>query len=310
MVNHTSVTEFILLGFSAIRGLQILHFLLFLSLYLATLIGNFLIIIAVAQNSNLHAPMYFFLATLSSIDSCYVSTTVPKSMASSLINSNVITFSGCIAQVFLVVTCATAEFALLTVMAYDRFVAICHPLQYKLIMNWNACLQMAAASLLCSVTSAAVNTANTFRLYFCSSNIIEQYFCDIPQLLKISCTATEANEIITFAFAVSVGSFCFFFVFVSYGYIFSTVLKIPSVQGRYKVFSTCIPHLTLFCLFVSTAMFSYMRPKAFSSPSVDLLAAVLYTVLPPLMNPIIYSLRNKEMQTALWKIMKKTFDFM
>ncbi|XP_053120432.1 olfactory receptor 14C36-like [Hemicordylus capensis] len=309
MVNQTIVTEFFLQGFSNSRELQILHFAVFLSLYLATLMGNFLIIITIAQDNNLNAPMYFFLAILSSIDVCYISITVPNSMASSLMNDNQISYSGCIAQVFLVVTCATAELSLLTIMAYDRYVAICHPLQYTLIMNWNVCLQITAASFICSVINAVVHTVNTFQLHFCQSNIIEQYFCDIPRLLRISCTDTEANELLMVATAVCVGSFCFLFVFVSYGYIFSAVFKIQSDRGRYKVFSTCIPHLTVFCLFVFTLMFSYMRPKALSFPSVDLVAAVLYIILPPLLNPIIYSLRNQEIQRALWKMAKTRFGF-
>ncbi|XP_028571972.2 olfactory receptor 14C36-like [Podarcis muralis] len=305
MVNQTSVTEFILLGFSDIRELQILHFVLFLSLYLAALMGNFLIIVTITRIQHLHTPMYFFLAFLSSIDACYISTTVPKSMVNSLINVNVISFSGCVTQVFLVVTFAGAELSFLTVMAYDRYVAICHPLQYMLIMNWNACLQMAAASLLSSVLNGVIHTVNTFRLHFCQSNVIEQYFCDIPQLYRISCTNTEASERFTLASVFCVGLFCFLLVLVSYSYIFSAVFKIQSAQGRYKAFSTCIPHLTIFFLFVSTVMLSYMRPKALSSPSLDLLAAVLYAILPPLMNPIIYSLRNKEIQGALRKMSQK-----
>ncbi|KAM6448971.1 olfactory receptor 14C36-like [Liasis olivaceus] len=309
MLNQTAVTEFILQGFSDDRDFQILHFVLFFSLYLVTMVGNTLIIITVAQSNNLHNPMYFFLAVLSSVDFCFISTTVPKSMVSSLMNDNVISFAGCITEVFLVVSCATAETFLLTIMAYDRYVAICHPLQYKLIMNWKICLQIATISLVCGLINGAGHTANTFKLDFCSSNVIEQYFCDIPQLLKISCTATETNEKISFGFALSIGSFCFLFVFMSYWYIFSIVFKIKSTQGQYKVFSTCIPHLTVFCLFLFTVMFSYMRPKALSSPSLDLLAAVLYTVLPPLMNPIIYSLRNKEIQIAVLKMGKKYFRF-
>ncbi|XP_025029399.1 olfactory receptor 14C36-like [Python bivittatus] len=309
MLNQTAVTEFILQGFSDDRDFQILHFVLFFSLYLVTMVGNTLIIITVAQSNNLHNPMYFFLAVLSSVDFCFISTTVPKSMVSSLMNDNVISFAGCITQVFLVVSCATAETFLLTIMACDRYVAICHPLQYKLIMNWNVCLHITIIALVCGVITGVGHAANTFRLDFCSSNIVEQYFCDIPQLLRLSCTTTETNENITFGLVLSVGSFCFMFVSISYCFIFSTVFKIKSTQGQYKVFSTCIPHLTVFCLFVCTVMFSYMRPKALSSPSLDLLAAVLYTILPPLMNPIIYSLRNTEIKMSLCKMGKKYFRF-
>ncbi|KAM3823642.1 olfactory receptor 14A16-like [Vipera latastei] len=309
MLNQTFVAEFILQGFSTARELQILQFVMFLSLYLATMVGNILIIITVSQSNNLHNPMYFFLAILSSIDFCFISTTVPKSMENSLMNNNVISFAGCVTQVFLVVSCATSEIFLLTLMAYDRYVAICHPLQYKLIMNWKVCLDITLIILVFGVINGAGHAANTFHLDFCSSNIIKQYFCDIPQLLKISCTNTEINEKITFGLVLSIGSFCFLFVSISYWCIFSTVFKIQSTQGQYKVFSTCVPHLTVFCLFIITVMFSYMKPKALSSPSLDFLSAVLYTTLPPLMNPIIYSLRNTEIQMSLRKMQKKYFRF-
>ncbi|XP_044279545.1 olfactory receptor 14C36-like [Varanus komodoensis] len=308
MENQTSVKEFLLRGFSDVRELQLLHFFVFLSLYCATLVGNFLIIVTVVCIHHLHTPMYFFLAILSAIDVCYISTTVPKSMVCSLMADNLISFPGCVAQVFLVVALAGAELSFLTVMAYDRYVAICHPLQYRLIMNWKACLQMAVASWLCSLINAAAHTVNTFRLHFCWSNVIEQYFCDIPHLLRISCSNTEANEKFAVATVFCVGSFCFVFVLVSYSFIFSAVFKIQSAQGRYKAFSTCIPHLSVFSLFICTVIFSYMRSKALSLPSLDLLTALLYAVLPPLMNPIIYSLRNREIQRAVQKMTQRRCD--
>ncbi|XP_015281427.1 PREDICTED: olfactory receptor 14C36-like [Gekko japonicus] len=303
MANQTTVTEFVLLGFADLRELQVLHSVVFLAIYLVALAGNFLLIAAVAPNHHLHSPMYFFLVNLSIVDACYISTTVPKSTVNSLMSSKQISFSGCIAQVFLVIMFTSAELFFLTAMAYDRYAAICHPLRYQLIMNWNVCLQMAAASWVTSVTIAVVDTVNTFSLHFCQSNIIEQYFCDIPQLLKISCTDTATAQSFVLAGTLSFGSFCFTFIFVSYVYIFSAVFKIQSAQSRQKAFSTCTPHLTVFCLFFFTASFSYMRPKALSSPTVDLLAAVLYTALPPVMNPIIYSLRNKDIQLALGRAM-------
>ncbi|XP_066485898.1 olfactory receptor 14C36-like [Tiliqua scincoides] len=308
MTNQTVWKEFFLLGFSDIRELQILHFLAFLSIYLAALMGNLLIVLTIIQNCHLHSPMYFFLLNLSFIDTCFISATVPNSMASSLMDNRGISFLGCVTQVFLVITFVGTELFFLTAMAYDRYVAICHPLQYAVIMNPHACLEIAAASWVTGSINGVVQTANTFRLHFCSSHI-QQFFCDIPQLLIISCMDTTANEWLIMAGAFTVGSFCFLFILVSYGYIFSTVFKIQLAHGRQKAFSTCTPHLTVFCLFFSTAAFSYMRPKALSSPPVDLLAAVLYAMLPPLMNPIIYSLRNKEIQGAMWKMSKKRFRF-
>ncbi|XP_061447882.1 olfactory receptor 14A16-like [Rhineura floridana] len=246
--------------------------------------------------------MFFFLVNLSVSDICYISTTVPKTIAISLTNNNVISFRGCVTQVFFVVTFIGAELALLTVMAYDRYVAICHPLQYRLIMNWNACIQMAAASWLSAMVNAILETTMTFRLSFCGSNIVGQFFCDIPQLQKISCSDTKINEILIIVLGFTVNSFCIPIILASYGYIFSVVKRIPSVQARHKALSTCTPHLTVFSLFIITAMFSYLRPKSLSSPTVDLVSTVLYTVLPPVLNPIIYSFRNKDMQKAVWII--------
>ncbi|XP_077774351.1 olfactory receptor 14A16-like [Podarcis muralis] len=305
MANQSTVTEFLLMGFSSNREEQLFYFVIFLSIYLTALVGNFLITIAVALNHKLHTPMYFFLVNLSLSDICYISATIPKSIAASLSDDKRISFAGCVAQVFLVFTFAGSELALLTIMAYDRYAAICHPLQYELIMNWDACIQMAAASWISSAIHSSLHTIITFRLHFCGSNIIGQYFCDVPQLLKISCTDTKVNQILIFAIGFIVDSFCGGFIFLSYGYIFSAVLRIPSVQGRYKAFSTCIPHLTVFSLFMSTAVFSYMRPKALSSTTMDLLSALLYNVLPPLMNPVIYSFRNKDIQEAVLKIPKR-----
>ncbi|XP_054849913.1 olfactory receptor 14A16-like [Eublepharis macularius] len=305
IANQSTVKEFLLMAFSDDRDMQILHFAIFLSTYFLALVGNCLIVVAVILNCHLHTPMYFFLVNLSLIDTCIISTIVPKSMAISLTNNTQISFSGCVTQVFIVVMCVTAEVVTLSVMAYDRYVAICHPLQYRLIMNWDACAQMAAASWISSVMHAVLETGVTFRLSFCASNIIEQFFCDIPQLQKISCTDTKVNEQLILILGIIVDSFMFVFIFVSYGYIFSAVLKIPSVQGRHKAFSTCTPHLAVFSLFIITAVFSYMRPKALSSPTLDLIFAVVYTVLPPVLNPIIYSLRNKDIQEGMWKIPHK-----
>ncbi|XP_061444864.1 olfactory receptor 14A16-like [Rhineura floridana] len=304
MANQSTPTEFILMGFSDEQDVQILHSVMFLFIYITALVGNVLIITAVALDHHLHSPMYFFLVNLAVIDICQISFTVPKSIAVSLTNNKLISFAGCVTQVFLIITFLGAEIAVLTVMAYDRYVAICHPLQYRLIMNWYACIQMAAVSWMSTVIHAVLETTMTFKLSFCGTNVIGQFFCNVPQLQKISCSDTKANEIVAYVIGITVNSFCFGFIFVSYGYIFSVVLRIPSVQGRYKAFSTCTPHLTVFSLFLVTVLFSYLRPKSLSSPTVDLVSAVLYTVLPPVLNPIIYSFRNKDIQHAVWIIPK------
>ncbi|XP_026541443.1 olfactory receptor 14A16-like [Notechis scutatus] len=303
MTNQSSM--FVLMGFSDDPDLQMLHSVMFLIVYITALMGNCLIIIAVATDHHLHGPMYFFLVNLSLLDICSISTTIPKSIVVSLTNNKGISFAGCVTQIFLMVMFVGGELALLTLMAYDRYVAICRPLHYMLIMNWNACIQMVAISFICNLIHAALETSVTFKLNFCGSNAIGQYFCDIPQLQKISCTDTKINQMLIFVAGFFLDSFIFIFIFVSYAYIFSTVMKMPKVKSRYKVFSTCTPHLTVFFLFMTTAVFSYMRPQSLSTPSVDLLSAVLYTTLPPILNPIIYSFRNKDLQKALIKMLKR-----
>ncbi|XP_062992606.1 olfactory receptor 14A16-like [Elgaria multicarinata webbii] len=305
MFNRTAVGEFLLLEFSTMRELQLLHFAIFLLIYLATLIGNLLIITTVSLDRHLHSPMYFFLANLSFLDISYISVTIPKSMVNALTNSRQISFSGCVAQVYLVITFADAELFLLTAMAYDRYAAICHPLHYRVIMNWSMCGEMAAGCWIGSMLYSIVHTTNTFRLSFCQSNKIDQFFCDVPQLLKISCSDTRVNDILMFVLGYSLASLCISIIFVSYVYIFSTVLKIPSIHGRYKAFSTCLPHLVIVCLFMGTGAFTYTRPRSASSVGRDIAAAVLYSVVPPLINPIIYSLRNKQLKGSLKKLMKK-----
>ncbi|XP_062992748.1 olfactory receptor 14C36-like [Elgaria multicarinata webbii] len=305
MVNQTSVADFVLLGFSDIRELQVFHFVVFLSIYLVALIGNFLIITTILQHHHLHTPMYFFLVNLSVVDIGYISTTVPKSMANSLLDTKLISYSGCVTQVFLANTFGFSELSLLTVMAYDRYVAICYPLQYRLIMNWKVCVKMTTASLLCSAINGVVQAASIFSLHFCSSHVIEHFFCDFSLLLKISCSDTQPIIWYIFALVLIVACPCFLLVLISYVFIFSTVFKIQSAQGRRKAFSTCTPHLTVFSLFLTTAVFSYMRPKSLSSLPLNLSASILYTVCPPLMNPIIYSLRNREIQVALSKTLNK-----
>ncbi|KAM6448994.1 olfactory receptor 14A2-like [Liasis olivaceus] len=304
MVNQTRITKFILLGISDIQELQYLYFVVLFPIYVTALTGNILIITAVVQNPKLHNPMYFFLVNLSLVDVFYISTTVPKSLDNSLRNYKEISFWGCVTQVALVVTLVTAEVTFLTAMAFDRYVAICYPLQYQLIMNWNICFQMAAASWIACIICALIQTIQTFKLHFCQSNVIKQYFCDIPQLLSISCTDTTMNKKLMCGITVIIGSFCISSIFISYGLILSAVFKMQSIRSQQKAISTCIPHLTVFSLFTLSALFSYFRPRALSSPFTDLLTGLLYTVLPPLMNPIIYTLRNKEIQLALLKLSK------
>ncbi|XP_044837793.1 olfactory receptor 14A16-like [Mauremys mutica] len=302
MSNQTAVTEFLLLGFSDIQELQILHFVVFLLLYLISLLGNLLIIAAIALDRNLHTPMYFFLMNLSILDLGSVSVTIPKSMANSLMNTRWISYSGCVAQVFLFAFFASADYAILTVMAYDRYVAICQPLHYETVMNRRACVQMAASAWISVILYSAVHTGNTFAISFCGGNMVDQFFCEIPQLLKLACSGSDLSELGFLIFSLFLWLSCFVFIILSYVQIFTTVVRIPSEQGRHKAFSTCLPHLIVVSLFLCTAIFAYLKPIS-SSPSVqNLLVAVLYSVLPPMMNPIIYSMRNKELKDALNKL--------
>ncbi|XP_044837735.1 olfactory receptor 14A16-like isoform X1 [Mauremys mutica] len=302
MSNQTTITEFLLLGFSDIPELQILHFVVFLVLYLASLLGNLLIITAIALNHQLHTPMYFFLMNLSILDLGTISVTIPKSMANSLMNTRLISYSGCVAQVFLVFFFASADFAILTIMAYDRYVAICQPLHYETVMNRRACVQMAASAWISVILYSAVHTGNTFAISFCGGNMVDQFFCEVPQLLKLACSNSDLSEVGFLIFSVCLASSCFLFIIVSYVQIFTTVLRIPSEQGRHKAFSTCIPHLIVVSLFICTGTFAYLKPISSSTSGLDLMVAVLYSVLPPMTNPIIYSMRNKELKGALSKL--------
>uniref|UniRef100_A0A8C3I704 Olfactory receptor n=1 Tax=Chrysemys picta bellii TaxID=8478 RepID=A0A8C3I704_CHRPI len=303
MSNQTTMTEFLLLGFSDVPELQILHFVVFLVLYLASLLGNLLIITAIALDHHLHTPMYFFLMNLSILDLGSISVTIPKSMANSLMNTRVISYSGCFAQVFLFFFFATADFAILTIMAYDRYVAICQPLHYETVMNRKVCFQMAASAWISVFLYSAVHTGNTFAISFCGRNMVDQFFCEIPHLLKLACS--DSDLIGFLIFSMFLGSSCFVFIIVSYVQIFTTVVKIPSEQGRHKAFSTCLPHLIVVSLFICTGTFAYLKPTSSSTSGLDLVVAVLYSVLPPMMNPIIYSMRNKELKGTLSKLVSQ-----
>ncbi|XP_024075600.2 olfactory receptor 14A16-like [Terrapene carolina triunguis] len=302
MSNRTIVTEFLLLGFSEVRELQILHFVVFLVSYLSALVGNLLIIMVVALNNHLQTPMYFFLVNLSILDLGSISVTIPKSMANYILNTRSISYAGCVAQVFLFVFFIEADFAFLTVMAYDRYVAICKPLHYETVMNRRACVQMAASAWICSILYSVLHTGNTFALTFCGGNMVDQFFCEIPQLLKLTCSDSYLSEVGVLAFSACLLLGCFVFIIVSYVQIFKSVLRIPSEQGRHKALSTCLPHLTVVSLFVCTGVFAYLKPTSSSTSALDLMVAVLYSVVPPMMNPIIYSMRNKEIKGALRKL--------
>ncbi|XP_004461958.1 olfactory receptor 14A16-like [Dasypus novemcinctus] len=302
MNNFTLENTFFLMGFSEVREIQILHAVLFLVIYLQALLGNLLIIILISKDHRLHTPMYYFLKNMSFLDLCFISITVPKSITNSLTNHNTISYLGCVSQVFFFFFLASTEVALLTVMSYDRYVAICHPLQYEIIMNHGACVQMAASSWVSGGLNAILHTASTFSKPFCGSLYVRQFFCDVPQILYLACSNNIA-ELVVIGLNFVLDIVCFVFIDISYINIFSTVLRMPSRESRSKAFSTCLPHLLVVTLFISSAFFAYLRPLPKSPSGWDLLVSVFYTVVPPTMNPLIYSLRNKDMKTALRKLL-------
>ncbi|KAM6107448.1 olfactory receptor 14J1-like [Phoenicopterus ruber ruber] len=302
MSNSSSITQFLLLAFADTRELQLLHFWLFLGIYLAALLGNGLIITAIAYNHRLHTPMYFFLLNLSLIDLGFISTTDPKSMANSLWDIRATSYSGCVAQLVFVFFCAAVEFYILVVMAYDRYVAICKPLHYGTLLGSRACVHMAAAAWGSGFLTAVLHTATTFSLPLCKGNALHQFFCEVPQILKLSCSHIYLREVWLLMFSAFVFWWCFVLIMLSYVQIFRAVLRIPSEQGRHKAFSTCLPHLAVVSLFISTGTFAHLKPPSISSPSLDLVVAVLYSVVPPALNPLIYSMRNQELKESIRKV--------
>ncbi|XP_076991549.1 olfactory receptor 14C36-like [Tamandua tetradactyla] len=304
MFNSTIVTEFLLTRFSDVWEYRVLYAMLFLLMYLATLMGNLLIVTVTTLDQSLHTPMYFFLRTLSVLDMCYISVTIPKACVIFLLDSRVISIAGCAAQIFLAIFLAFSELLLLTIMAHDRYVAICQPLHYPVIMNHRACVQMTLASVLSSGVYSGFHTGNTFRLTFCQSNVVYQFFCDIPPLLNLSCSDILSNEVSIFI-SVVVILVGFAFITRSYVHIFSTVLKFPTSGERGKAFSTCIPHILVVTVFVSSIAAVYMKPISHAPTIQDMITSVFYTIVPPFLNPIIYTLRNKQIKEAVRRITKR-----
>lgn len=314
MANVTTTCGFLLMGFSNTRELQILHALLFLLMYLSALAGNVIIIAVTTLDQHLQSPMYYFLKHLSFLDLAFISVTVPQSIDTSLTGNGCISHGQCMLQVFFFTSLAWAEVAILTVMSYDRYAAICLPLHYEAIMDPRACEWAVIAVWLSGGTSGILYTAATFSITFCRAKVIHQFFCDIPQLLKLSCSNDYLGVIGVAAFMTVLAFICFISIAHSYIHIFSTVLRIPSAEGRSKAFSTCLPHLFVVSFFLSMGIFEFLKSTSDSPTAFDIMISLFYTVVPPTLNPIIYSLRNKTMREALRKLLldgeftkKKTF---
>ncbi|XP_050838918.1 olfactory receptor 14A16-like [Serinus canaria] len=301
MPNSSSIRHFLLLALADRRQLQLLHFCLLLGISLAALLGNGLIISAVACGHHLHTPM-FFLLNLALSDLGSICSTVPKTMQNSLWSTRNISYTGCAAQVFLTVFFISTDFCLLTIMCYDHYVSICKPLHHGTLLGSRACAHMAAAAWASAFLTALLLTANTFSLPLCHGNALGQFFCEIPQILKLSCSKSHIRELELVALSACLVLGCFVFIVFSYVQIFRAVLRIPSEHGQHKAFSTCLPHLAVVSLFVSTALLAYLKTPSISSPSLDLALSVLYSVVPPALNPLIYSLRNQELKAAVWTL--------
>nr|XP_020633667.1 olfactory receptor 14A16-like [Pogona vitticeps] len=300
--NASAASYFLLLEFSEVRDLQIMHFFVFLTLYLATVTGNMLIIFAIVLDHHLHTPMYLFLMNLAVVDIGSVSATIPKSMLNAFLNTRSISYFGCVAQVFFLFFFLASDFVLLTIMAHDRYVAICNPLRYETIMNRISCMQMMVSAWISGLLYGIIHTGSTFAISFCS-NIVDQFFCEIPQLLKLSCTDLYLVEISVLVFSMSTVFGCFTFIILTYVKIFTAVLKIPTMQGRQKFFSTCLPHLMVVSMYICSGVLAYITSVANSPSDLRLVFGVMYSLVPPIMNPLIYSLRNKEIKVALRKIL-------
>nr|XP_048290947.1 olfactory receptor 7G2-like isoform X1 [Myodes glareolus] len=305
--NQTYISEFFLMGLTYVPELQPLIFNVFLLMYLITIMGNLLIILAVSIDSHLHTPMYFFLCNLSFTDICASTTTVPKLLLNIQAHDQSITYVGCLSQVCFILIFCVLESCLLTVMAYDRYVAICQPLRYTIIMNPLSCILLVILSLLISTINALIHTLLVLPLSFCTEQDIPNFFCELGQVTKLACSDTFINIIIIYTATIVFSVIPLSGIIFSYFQIVSSILKIPSVGGRHKAFSTCGSHLSVVSLFYGTGLGVYMSSSVSNSSSSNVIASMMYSVVPQMLNPFIYSLRSKEIKGALRKIFKISY---
>ncbi|KFO21729.1 olfactory receptor 1019 [Fukomys damarensis] len=296
--NQSTVTEFVFLGITQDPQLQTIFFLVFLIVYLVNVVGNVGMIILILTDTHLHTPMYFFLCNLSFVDLGYSSAIAPRMLADFLTKRKVISFSSCATQFAFFVGFVDAECYVLAAMAYDRFVAICRPLHYGTLMSKRVCVALALGSYLAGVVSLVAHTSLTFSLNYCGSNIINHFFCEIPPLLALSCSDTYISEMLLFSLCGFIEFSTILIIFISYAFILIAIIRMTSTEGRLKAFSTCAAHLTGVTLFYGTVMFMYLRPTSSYSLDQDKWASVFYTIIIPMLNPLIYSLRNKDVNAA------------
>ncbi|XP_059134403.1 olfactory receptor 9S13-like [Peromyscus eremicus] len=301
-LSAVSVQEFVLVGFGGGAETQALLFAVFLALYIVTMLGNLTMIVVITLDARLHSPMYFFLKNLSFVDLCYSSVIAPNALANFFSSSKVISFEGCATQLFFFSLLATTEAFLLAVMAYDRFMAICSPLRYPVTMCSMTCVRLVLGTYCGGCLNSIVQTSLTFQLPFCSSNRIDHFYCDVPPLLQLACADTALNELLLFGLCGFIIVSTTLAVLVSYGYITVTILRMHSGSGRHKVFSTCGSHLTAVSLFYGTVFVMYAQPGAVASMAQGKVISVFYTLVIPMLNPLIYSLRNKDVKDALQRL--------
>ncbi|KAM5306579.1 olfactory receptor 7A17-like [Glossophaga mutica] len=297
--NGTQISEFLLLGLSEAPELQPLLFGLFLCMYLITVLGNLLIILAVSSDSHLHMPMYFFLSNLSLVDICFTSTTIPKMLVNIQTQSKAITYAGCITQIYFFIHFAVLDILLLTVMAYDRYVAICHPLHYTVIMNPQLCALLVLVSWVTSCLYSLLQTLMVLQLSFCADLEIPHFFCELNHMIQLACSDTFLENIVMYFGVGMLGGSPFVGILYSYSKIMSSIRAIPSAQGKYKAFSTCASHLSVVSLFYGTSLGVYLSSAGTHHSQSSATASVMYTVVTPMLNPFIYSLRNRDIKGAL-----------
>ncbi|XP_013004528.3 olfactory receptor 10R2-like [Cavia porcellus] len=300
--NFSSVTEFLLMGVSSLGKIQLILFALFLCLYMIILSGNITIVTVIRLDHSLHVPMYFFLGILSISETCYTLVILPKMLINLLSLLRTISFTNCATQMFFFLGFAITNCMLLGVMGYDRYVAICHPLRYPVLMCWKICGQLAASCAGIGFMLSLLDSLLVFELPFCGPNKINHYFCDISPVIQLACTDTYINELVIFIGGVLALMVPLTFICFSYGFIVRAILRIPSAEGKRKAFSTCASHLTVVIVHYGCASFVYLRPSTKYSSSKDRLVTVTYTVVTPLLNPMVYSLRNKDVQVAIRKM--------
>lgn len=303
LANWTSVKVFFFLGFSQYPKVQVIIFVVCLLMYLITLLGNVILISITIPDSHLHTPMYLFLSNLSFLDSWYTSSALTPMLANFVSGRSTISFSGCATQMYLSLAMGSTECVLLSMMAYDRYVAICNPLRYPVIMNRRTCVQIAAGSWMTGCLTALVETMSVLPLPLCGNSIINHFTCEILAVLKLVCVDTSLVQLIMLVISVLLLPLPVLLICISYAFILTSILRISSVEGRSKAFSTCTAHLMVVVLFYGTALSMYLKPSAVDSQEIDKFMALVYAGLTPMLNPIIYSLRNKEVKVALKKLL-------